>query len=79
MLLAIPYLLAAAVFLDLIEGGGPGWMNLLVLLCIWNSMKLTIMGPVSVFLLLRARAREHVERRRAIDFEQRTPVREEVV
>lgn len=44
MLLAIPYLLAAAVFRDLIEGGGPGWLHLLVLLCTWNSMKLTIIG-----------------------------------
>lgn len=34
MLLAIPYLLAAAVFRDLIEGGGPGWLNLIVLLCV---------------------------------------------
>ncbi|WP_235829344.1 sulfate permease [Gulosibacter macacae] len=65
MLLAIPYLLAAAVFRDLIEGGGPGWLNLLVLLCIWNSMKLTIIGPVSMVLLLRAKAREHIGRRRS--------------
>lgn len=64
MLLAIPYLLAAAVFRDLIEGGGPGWLNLLVLLCIWNAMKLTIMGPVSVVLLIHARSTERVERRR---------------
>lgn len=64
MLLAIPYLLAAAVFRDLIEGGGPGWLNLLVLLCIWNAMKLTIVGPVSVVLLIHARATERVEPRR---------------
>lgn len=63
MLLAIPYLLAAAVLWDLIEGGGPGWLNLLVLLCIWNSMKLVIMGPVSLVLLIRARTREAVARR----------------
>lgn len=63
MLFAIPYLLAAAVFRDLIEGGGPGWLNLLALLCIWNSMKLSLMGPVSVVLLIRARATERVEQR----------------
>lgn len=34
MLLAIPYLLAAAVFRNLIEGGESGWLNLLVILCI---------------------------------------------
>lgn len=62
MLLAIPYLLTAAVFRDLIEAGGPGWLNLLILVCIWNAMKLTIMGPVSVILLVRTRTREHVER-----------------
>lgn len=64
MLLAIPYFLAVAVLRDLIEGGGPGWLHLLVLLCIWNAMKLTIMGPVSVVLLIRARATERVEQRR---------------
>lgn len=63
MLLAIPYLLAAAIFRDLIESGGPGWLNLLVLLCIWNSMKLAIIGPVSLILLARARAFECVARR----------------
>ncbi|MGO0578257.1 sulfate permease [Ornithinimicrobium panacihumi] len=64
MLLAIPYLLAAAVCRLLIEGGGPGWLHLLVILFIWNAMKLTIMGPASVVLLIRARATERVERRR---------------
>ncbi|MBN6811302.1 sulfate permease [Kocuria marina] len=63
MLLAIPYLLAAAVFRGLIEGGGLGWLNLLVLLCLWNSMKLVIIGPVSLVLLIRARTREAVARR----------------
>lgn len=64
MLLTIPYLLAAAVLRDVIEGGGPGWLHLLVLLCIWNAMKLTIIGPVSVILLIRAKATERVEQRR---------------
>lgn len=65
MLLVIPYLLAASFFRDLIEGGGPGWLNLLVLLCIWNAMKLVLMGPVSLILLFRARIREAVARRNA--------------
>ncbi len=62
MLLAIPYLIAAVILRDRTESGGPGWLNLIVLLCIWNSMKLTIMGSVSVVLLLRVKARKHVER-----------------
>ncbi len=58
MLLAIPYLYAADLCMQLIEGGGPGWLHLLVLLFIYNAMKFAIMGPVSLVLLLRARRRE---------------------
>ena len=39
MLLAVPYFLAANYCITLIEGGGPGWLNLLVLLFCWNTMK----------------------------------------
>lgn len=67
MLLAAPYLLVASTFTALIADGGPGWLNLLVLLCLWNTMKFTIMGPISLILLARARLREglvtRVERR----------------
>ena len=52
MLLAIPY-----------EDGAPGWLHVLVVLCIWNAMKFAFMGPVSVVLLLRARVSESQERR----------------
>ena len=58
MLLAAPYLLAASTFTTLIANGGPGWLNLLVLLCLWNTMKFIIMGPVSLILLARIRVRE---------------------
>lgn len=58
MLLAVPYLLAASTLTTLIAGGGPGWLNLLVLLCLWNAMKLIIMGPISALHLLRAHIRE---------------------
>lgn len=64
MVLAIPYLYAASICAQLIEDGGPGWLHLLVLLFIYNAMKFTIMGPVSLVLLLRAKAREHAEHRR---------------
>lgn len=63
MLLAVPYLLAASTFTRLIADGGPAWLSLLVLLCLWNTMKFIIMGPVSVALLVRARMREAIERR----------------
>lgn len=65
MLLAIPYLLAAHWCITTIENGGHGWLNLVVLLCAWNSIKLILNGPVTVVLLFRARVREVVARRRA--------------
>lgn len=63
MLLAVPYLLAVSTFTQLIADGGPGWLNLLVVLCLWNTMKFIIMGPVSVFLLVRVRLLEGSARR----------------
>lgn len=63
MLLAVPYLYAASLLTVLIDDGAPGWLYLLVLLFIWNALKFAIMGPVSVVLLLRARAAEWRPRR----------------
>lgn len=65
MLLAVPYLYVGYLLSGLIEAGGPGGLHLLVLLCVWNAMKMTFMGPVSIVLLVRARAREYRIRRRA--------------
>ena len=65
MLLALPFLLTASICTYLIADGGPGWLNLLVLLCLWNSMKLILMGPVSVVLLIRIRISETCVRTRA--------------
>lgn len=65
MLLAAPYLLAASICTNLIADGGPGWLNLLVLLFIWNALKFIVMGPISLALLIRVRIREAVARRRA--------------
>lgn len=58
MLLAVPYLLAASICTNVIAGGGPGWLNLLVLLFIWNTLKFLIMGPVCAVALVRTRLRE---------------------
>lgn len=63
MLLTIPYLYVASLLTVLISDGAPGWLHVLVVLCIWNAMKFALMGPVSVVLLLRARASERQERR----------------
>lgn len=64
MLLAAPYLLGASICTNFIADGGPGWLNLVVLLFIWNAMRFLIMGPVSLVLLSRAIIQEAVERRR---------------
>ncbi|OMH29560.1 sulfate permease [Tersicoccus phoenicis] len=65
MLLAAPYLLIVSICTNVIADGGPGWLHLVVLWAAWNSMKLIIMGPVSLVLLARARAQEAIVRRRA--------------
>ncbi|MBW1637512.1 sulfate permease [Microbacterium resistens] len=65
MLLAIPYLLAAHWCVTTIENGGAGWLNLVVLLCSWNSIKLILNGPVTTILLMRALIEEAIARRDA--------------
>ena len=64
-LLAAPYVFAAVVCVELVEGGAPGWVNLLVLLFLWNALKFVIAGPVSVIRLIHARAVESRARRTA--------------
>ena len=65
MLLAGPYLAVAFWCTTLIESGGPGWLHLVVLLFIWNALKMLAIGPVSVVLLTKARARERQTRNQA--------------
>ena len=66
MLLAGPYLAIAFWCTTLIENGAPGWLHLVVLLCIWNALKMMAIGPVSVVLLVRARAREYRAQRQEL-------------
>lgn len=47
MLLSVPYALAAAYCRARVEAGGPGWLNLLVLLFIWNTLKFLVVGPTT--------------------------------
>lgn len=63
MVLAIPYLYVAGILTVVIRDGGPGWLNLLVILAIWNALKMIWIGPISLVLLVRARLRELSERR----------------
>ncbi len=62
MILAVPYLLVASWSTALIENGGPGWLHLVVLICIWNALKMVAIGPVSLVMLVKARARERQAR-----------------
>ncbi len=70
MLIAVPYLLGAWLLTVWIADGGPGWLNLLVLLFIWNTLKFLVNGPITLVILIRARlaerrARQLVERESA--------------
>lgn len=62
MLLAGVYFYAAAICTTIINGGGPGWLYLLVLLFVWNAFKFLWIGPVSVVQLASARARSRRRR-----------------
>ncbi len=63
MLVAVPYWLAAAACINAVQDGGPGWLNLLVLLAGWKMMKFILIGPISLVLLVRVRIQEAVGRR----------------
>lgn len=63
MLLAVPYFLIAAIVVQLIEDGGPGWLNVLILLSLWNGLKMLWIGPSSLLLLARVRTTEFKARR----------------
>ena len=50
------YLFAAATCTVLLDGGGPGWLNVLVLLFIWDAFKFVLAGPVILFTHARQRS-----------------------
>lgn len=58
MLLTVPYFFIAAITVQLIEYGMPDWLNVLVLLSLWNALKMIWIGPSSLILLARVRASE---------------------
>lgn len=61
ILLAIPYFFIAAFLVQIISDGGPAWLHVLVLLSIWNGLKMLWIGPSSLILL----ARLHTNRLKA--------------
>lgn len=65
MLIAVPYLLGAWLLNVWITDDGPGWLNLLVLLFIWNALKFLVNGPITLIVLIRARIAERRDRRLA--------------
>jgi hypothetical protein len=60
MLLAVVYIVIAAALAQWVVNGAPGWINLLVLVCLWNAVKFVVNGPITVVRIMRARA---IERR----------------
>ncbi|WP_439593986.1 sulfate permease [Microbacterium sp.] len=62
MLLAVVYIVIAAALAQWVAGGAPGWINLLVLLCLWNALKFFVNGPIAAVRLARVRARERRHR-----------------
>ena len=64
MLLTMSSALAAVHFRAQVDTGGPGWLNLLVILCLWNALKLLLIGPISLLKLMTVRVREELTRRR---------------
>lgn len=64
MLLAALYFAIAYWCTTAIEAGAPGWLNVIVLVCVWSALKFLIMGPVSLILLAKARLRERGQHRR---------------
>ena len=58
MLLAVVYIVIAAALAQWVAGGAPGWINLLVLVCLWNALKFVINGPVTLVRLVRVRSHE---------------------
>lgn len=65
LLLGGGYFYAAAICTTIISREGPSPLYLLVLLFAWNAWKFTWLGPVSLVLLLNARAQERKARRAA--------------
>ena len=58
MLLAVVYVVIAAALAQWVVSGAPGWINLLVLVCLWNAIKFVVNGPITAIRLVRVRSNE---------------------
>jgi hypothetical protein len=55
--LSAGYLASSAGLTAIIEAGGPGWLNLLVLTCAWDAIKFFVVGGASFCACLVRRLR----------------------
>ena len=53
VLLVPTYLFVVAIATTVIADGGPGWLNLVMLTCIWNAFKFVGLGALSLPMFLR--------------------------
>lgn len=74
MLLAGVYFVVAAALAQWVADGGPGWMNILVLVCIWNALKFLVNGPVTLVRLMRVRMAERRYRSAGVVSNETMPV-----
>jgi hypothetical protein len=59
-LVAAPsYLFAMSVCATIVERGGPGWLNVLVMLLAWNAIKFVALAVMTPLRWLAVRSREH--------------------
>ena len=68
MLLSVVYFAIAYWCTTLIDGGAPGWLHLIVLLCSINAFKFLINGPIPAgrLITVRRRERKHDHPRRQV-------------
>lgn len=64
MLLAVPYLFATSLCAEASARTGNGWLNILVLVFVWNALKFTVAGPLCLARLILVRVQEARARRR---------------
>ena len=58
LVLVPTYLSAAAIATTVLDVGGPGWLNLVALTCIWNAMKFAsfaLLTPIHFLRMARRR------------------------
>ena len=57
LLLVPTYLFASAITTTVLADGGAGWLNLVVLTCIWNAMKFAWLGVLTPIVWVGHRVR----------------------